>query len=123
MFATTLKTVAIATAVVIATAGASMAATYAWVDHDAKVRAKAGHIGPAVNWVEEGQKVKIIDQKKNFYKIQIPGQDGWVHADVLDWSKPGPFPFPSGDYGYGYGYGGSFCVNGTNASFCLSGGY
>jgi uncharacterized protein YraI len=123
MFATTLKTVALATAVVIATAGASMAATYAWVDHDAKVRANAGHIGPAVNWVEEGQKVKIIGQKNNYYKLQIPGQDGWVHADVLDWAKPGPFPFPSGDYGYGYGYGGSFCVNGTNASFCLSGGY
>lgn len=125
MFATTLKTVAIATAVVIATAGASMAATYAWVDHDAKVKKHAGGLGVTVNWVEEGQKVKILDKKQKWYKIQIPGQDGWVHANVLDWAKPGPFPgpfpFPSDDYGYGYG--GSFCVNGTNASFCLSGGY
>ena len=122
MFATTLKTVAIATAVVLATAGASMAATYAWVDHDAKVRKNPGHIGPAINWVEEGQKVKIIGQQLNYYKVQIPGKDGWVHASVLDWQKPGPnFPFPSGDYGYGYG--GSFCVEGKNASFCLSGGY
>lgn len=123
MLTRTLKIAAVAATVVIATAGASMAAQYAWVDHDAKVRKHAGHIGPVVNWVEEGQKVKIIGQKKNYYKVQIPGQDGWVHADVLSWGNPGPFPgpFPAGDFGYGYG--GSFCVNGTNASFCLSGGY
>jgi SH3-like domain-containing protein len=119
MFIRTLKTVAIATALVAATASASMAATWAWVDYDAKVRKHAG-AGVVVNWVEEGQKVKVIDKKQKWYKLQIPGNDGWVHADVLNWSKPGPFPFP-GDYGYGYG--GSFCVNGTNASFCLSAGY
>lgn len=119
MFTRTLKTIAIAAAVLATTASASMAATWAWVDYDAKVRKHAG-AGAVVNWVEEGQKVKVIDKKAKWYKIKIPGNDGWVHADVLDWKKPGPFPFP-GDYGYGYG--GSFCVNGTNASFCLSSGY
>ena len=123
MFATTLKTVAIATAVVIATAGSSMAATWAWADNDAKVWSKPAKLAKHVNWIEEGQKVKIIGHIKNYYKVQIPGQDGWVHESNLDWHKPGPgpFPFPSGDYGYGYG--GSFCVEGKNASFCLSGGY
>lgn len=114
----TLKTAALAAAVIVATAGASMAATYAWVDQDANVRKKAFAGSNIVNWVEEGQKVKIIGQQANWYKIQIPGQDGWVKKGVLDFN-PGPFPFP----GYGYGYGGSFCINGQNASFCLSGGY
>lgn len=119
MFTRTLKTIAIAAAVLATTATASMAATWAWVDHDAKVRKHPGG-GVAVNWVEEGQKVKVIDKKAKWYKLQIPGQDGWVPAHALSWNKPGPFPFPGG---YGNGYGGSFCVNGTNASFCLSTGY
>ncbi len=116
----TLKTTALAAAVIVATAGASMAATYAWVDQDANVRKKAFAGSNVINWVEEGQKVKIIGQQANWYKIQIPGQDGWVKKGVLDFN-PGPFPGPFP--GYGYGYGGSFCINGQNASFCLSGGY
>jgi uncharacterized protein YraI len=121
MFVKSLKIAALAATVIIATAGASMAATYAWVDYDTKVKLNPGHIGPTVNWVEEGQKVKIIGHKKNYYKVQIPGDDGWVHEDALNWSKPGPFPAPFP--GYGFGYGGSFCVEGKSASFCLSGGY
>ena len=124
MFAKTLKTAAIATAVVLATAGASMAAQYAWVDQDANVRKKAFNGSAVINQVWEGQKVKIIGHQGPWYKVQIPGQDGWVKKGVLDFHPgpfPGPFPFPSGDYGYGYG--GSFCVQGDNASFCLSGGY
>ncbi|MGV3491752.1 MAG: hypothetical protein ACO1OG_10565 [Devosia sp.] len=119
MIAKTLKTVALATALVVATAGASMAATYAWVDQDAWVKKNPGG-GVNVNEVYEGQQVKILAKSGIWYKIQIPGKDGWVKKNVLDFS-PGPFPGPFP--GYGYGYGGSFCVNGTNASFCLSGGY
>ncbi|MDB5538312.1 MAG: hypothetical protein JWQ89_39 [Devosia sp.] len=118
MFARTLKTAALATLVVAATAGASFAAQYAWVDNDAKVKQFHKQASPTVNWVSEGDKVKIIGSWGNWYKLQIPGQDGWVKANVLDFT-PGPGPFP----GYGYGYGGSFCINGDNASFCLSGGY
>lgn len=114
MFANTLKTAALATLVVIATAGASMAATWAYVDHDAKVKKNHALVSPTVNHVWEGQKVKVIAEWNNWYKIQIPGKDGWVKAGALDF-------YP--DYGYGYGNGGSFCINGQNASFCLSGGY
>ena len=110
----TLKTGALAAAVVIATAGASFAAQYAWVEHDANVRANHKLIAPVVNWVEEGQKVKIIGAWGNWYKIGIPGQDGWVKKGLLDFSP---------DYGYGYGSGASFCVNGDHAQFCISGGY
>lgn len=117
MFANTLKTAALATLVVVATAGASMAATYAYVDHDAKVKKNHALVSPTVNWVEEGQKVKVIGQWNNWFKIQIPGKDGWVKAGALD------FDYYDYDYGYGYGNGGSFCLNGQNAQFCLSAGY
>ena len=125
MFTRTLKIAAIATAAVIATAGASFAASFAWVDHDAKVRAHHSNGSGIVNWVAEGQKVKILDSWGNWVKIKIPGQDGWVKSGVLDYA-PGPyFPHPV-DYGYG-GYGGfgggSFCVAGDHASFCLGAAY
>jgi hypothetical protein len=124
MFTKTLKTVAIATAVVLATAGASMASSWAWVDHDANVRKKAFAGSDIINYVHEGQKVKIVGQQGPWYKIQIPGKDGWVKKGVLEFGNPGPFPGPfPADYDYPYGYGGSFCVAGSNASFCLSGGY
>jgi len=126
MFAKTLKTAAVATIVILATAGASIAAQYAWVDQDAKVRQKAIPNSVIVNHVSEGQKVKIIGQQGNWYKLQIPGKDGWVKKGVLDF-HPGPFPGPFPGYGYGYGsgygYGGSFCIDGKNAQFCLSTGY
>jgi hypothetical protein len=121
MFTRTLKTVAIATAVVLATASASMAATWAWIDHDANVHKKAFAGSQVVNWVHDGQKVKIVGQQGPWYKIQIPGQDGWVKKGVVDFN-PGPFPGPFPGYGYGYG-GGSFCIDGKGASFCLSAGY
>ena len=115
----TLKTAALATLVVIATAGVSMAAQYAYVDNNAKVKKHHMVASQTVNWVQSGQKVKIIGQWNNWYKLQIPGQDGWVKAGALDFAPQFPGPFP----GYGYGYGGSFCINGESASFCLSGGY
>jgi hypothetical protein len=118
MFARTLKTAAVAAVVLVATAGASMAAQYAWVDHNAKVKKHHTLASQTVNWVAEGQKVKVIGSWGNWYKLQIPGKDGWVKSHVLDFQPfPGPFP------GYGYGYGGSFCISGDSASLCLSGGY
>jgi uncharacterized protein YgiM (DUF1202 family) len=117
----TLKTAALATLVVLATAGVSMASQYAWVENNTKVKQYHNKNSNSVNWVQAGQKVKIIDQWNNWFKLQIPGQDGWVKAGALDFAPQ--FPFPGYGYGYGGGYGGSFCVNGQNASFCLSGGY
>lgn len=115
----TLKTAALATLVVIATAGVSMASQYAWVENNTKVKQWHKQNSANVNWVQVGQKVKIVGQWNNWYKLQIPGQDGWVKGNVLDFAPQLPGPFP----GYGYGYGGSFCINGDSASFCLSGGY
>lgn len=108
----TLKTGALAIALVVATAGASFAATYAWVDQDSKVKYKHNGGAATVNYVYEGQKVKIVDSWNNWYKIKIPGKDGWVKKHVLSFG-----------YDWEDDYGGSFCINGDHASFCISGGY
>lgn len=108
----TLKIAALAATVVLATAGASFAATYAWVDQDANVRKNHTNISQVVNYVEEGQKVKIIGQAGNWYKIQIPGKDGWVKAGALDFNYQ-----PDWNPNYNDA---SFCVNGQYASFCIS---
>ena len=119
MFTRTLKTVAIAAAVVIATASASFAAQYAWVDQDANVKFKPKHNSQTVNWVGEGQKVKIIAQNGNWLKIQIPGKDGWVKAGVLDFAPAWDDDYD--DYGYGYGGpGASVCIGGPYGSLCVS---
>lgn len=110
-----LKTVAIATAVVLATAGASMAATWAYVDKTAKVYQDHSKASSHVNWVHEGQKVQVIGQWKDWYKLKLKGPDGWVRYNVIDFDyyddyypvKPKP------------GFGSSFCIDGKNAQFCL----
>ena len=107
---TIIKTAALALVAIIGTASAASAAQYAWADQNAKVRQNHFNGAPSVNWIEEGQKVKVVGQWNNWYKISIPGPDGWVKASVLDWNN---FPNPQPN-------GGSFCVNGNNASFCIN---
>jgi hypothetical protein len=122
MFATTLKTAALAAALVLATAGSSFAATYAWVDQGSHVKHNHFQVAPTVNHVSPGQKVKIIGQWNNWYKIQIPGPDGWVKKSALDFSPWGNGNWGNGNWGNGnWGNGGGqFCINGQHASFCIS---
>lgn len=119
MFARAFKTAAIAALVVVGTASVSLAATWAYVDQPAKVRIKPSNGAQAVNQVWVGQKVKVIGNWNNWVKVQIPGKDGWVKAHVLDYGPVWPVKpnYP------GYPSGGSFCINGQNAQFCISGGY
>ena len=112
MFTRTLKTVAITTAVVIATASASFAAS-AWVDHDAKVKFKPKNNSQTVNWVSEGQKVTIIGHSGNWVKVKIPGKDGWVKESALDYTFPVYDDFYDGD-------GASVCIGGPYGSLCVS---
>lgn len=112
MFTRTLKTAAIATVAVILTAGASMAAQYAWVDHDAKVKFKPKHNSQTVNWVQEGQKVTILAHAGNWVKVKIPGKDGWVRANALDYAPfPNNNPWPNN--------GGQVCFNGQYGYVCI----
>ena len=111
MFARTLKTAAIAVVAIVATAGVSMAAQYAWVDYDAKVKHKPTNKSQTVNWVHEGQQVKIVAQNGNWVKIKIPGDDGWVKAGVLDYAPfPNNNPWPNN---------GQVCFNGQYGYICL----
>ncbi len=116
----TLKTAALAAAVVFATAGASMAATYAYVEDDSYVRSNHYTTSPKVNTVYEGDKVRVIGQWNNWYKLSITGPDGWVRGSVLD------FDYFDDDYvppKPGYGFGSQFCVEGKKAQFCLGTNY
>lgn len=106
----TLKTAALALVAIVGTASAASAAQFAYADQNAKVRLFHKNTSPSVNWIEEGQKVQIIGEWNNWYKIKIPGQDGWVKASVLDFAPAPDFPVN----------GGSFCVNGKDASFCIN---
>jgi hypothetical protein len=123
MFARSFKVAALAAAVVVATAGASFAATIGYIDYDTKVKADHFNGASTVNWVSEGQKVTILDQHKGWFYVKIPGQDGWIKADAVDfkkWKGPkGPQWDVDYGYGYGYGFGGSACVDGKNVSFCI----
>ena len=107
----TLKIAALATTVLLATAGSSFAATYAWMNYDSKVRNSHTTQSSVINYADEGQKVKVVDSWGNWYKIQIPGKDGWVKAGALDFDNWNGPVNPSAQ----------FCFNGPNASFCISG--
>lgn len=111
----TIKTGVLAIVLVAATAGVSMAAQYAWVDQDAKVKFKPKNNSQTVNWVSEGQQVKIIGSWGNWYKLQIPGKDGWVKAGALDWNYNGW----DDDDDYGNGNGNHVCLNGQYGSLCI----
>ena len=108
----TLKIAAVATVVVLASASASFAATFAWVNYDSKVRNQHTTQSMVVNYVDEGQKVKVVGSWGNWYKIQIPGKDGWVKANALDFDN---WQDPINDASA------SFSINGPNASVCISG--
>ncbi len=118
MFTRTLKTVALAAAVIVATAGASLAATYAWVDNDTYLYKKHQTNSPKIGYAWEGQKVKVLNTWNNWVKIKANGDTGWVKENKLDWS-----PYPVMDPYYGGFGGGQICAGGDNASFCLSVGY
>ena len=108
-----LKTGALAIVLVVATASASLAAT-AWMDQDSSVRHKPFKIAKKVNWVHEGQKVHVVAEHKGWYKIKIPGKDGWVHKGAIDFK-------PDWDNDWDNA-GASFCIKGDKAQFCISGG-
>lgn len=115
MFAHTVKTVAIAAVVVFATAGASFAAQYAWVDQGTNVKKLHKNVSQTVNHVSAGEKVKIIGSWNNWYKIQIPGPDGWVRKHTVSLNNWNNNPWPNNG-----GNGGQICFNGQYGSVCLS---
>jgi len=117
MFTRTLKTVAIAATVLVATVGVSMASQYATIKQNVSVYKQHKLQSDIINTAWEGDVVSVAQQWKDWYYIIVTGKDGWVRGKYLDFDY-GP------DYGPGlYGPGGSFCLNGQNAQFCFSTGY
>ena len=110
----TLKIAALAATVVLATAGASFAATYAWVDYNSKVRNShtTQSIGRQLRRRRpEGEGHRLVGQ---LVQDPDPGQ-GWLgeggRARLRQLEPAEQQQQPNA----------SFCVNGPNASFCISG--
>jgi len=123
-----LKVATLSLVTIALTAGVSFAAQTAWMDDDANVKKNPKSNSQTVNWVNEGQKVKVVSCQGSWCKLQIPGDDGWVRKSDIDFNNYKPYPNkphygPGYGYGYGpgygYGFGGSACVGGKNASFCI----
>jgi SH3-like domain-containing protein len=118
-----LKTALAAGLVMIATAGTALAAPlYGYLEDDARVRGNHSTYSPTVNWVVEGDRVLIVGEWGNWYKVKIPGPDGWVRKSMIsfhrqhnwddDWNDNW------GNHG-GPGVSSSFCLNNDNAQFCF----
>ena len=112
-----LKTGAIAATAILMSVTGSMAATYAYVDYDAKVKKSWSSSSPTVDWVEEGDKVQVLQYtKKNggWFKINPPGPNntGWVKKNVLDLDY---------DYDYDPKPGVEFCFTGPLGYVCVKG--
>ena len=116
MFNRTLKIAALATALVVGTAGVSMAAQYAWVDHDTYLYEHKNTGSDHVGYADEGEKVKVLNISGNWVKIKDDGDIGWVKKSKLDWA-PSFVDYPYDGYGYGYG---EVCAGNSKASFCFS---
>ena len=79
-----LKTGALAAAIVFATATSSLAATWALVEQDSYIRANHSSSSSIVNDVEEGDVVQVIGHWGNWYKLAIPGPNGWIRDYKLE---------------------------------------
>ncbi len=107
-----LKTGAIAAAIVLATASASLAATWGVVTQNSPVRSNHYNASAVVNSVNFGQPVQIVNSWGNWYKIQIPGPDGWVRKNRVSINPAPPPPSP--------GPGVQFCFNGPFGYLCIN---
>ena len=102
-----LKSLALATSLLVATAGGSFAAT---IDGNTPVKAGPHKWEDTVQWAFDGQDVKILKCKGAYCYVKISGPDGWVRKADIDFGYgPGPFP-PSGPYGCIYGPYGYVCI-------------
>ena len=106
------KTAAIAATLVVASVSAASAATWAYVDHDAKVRYNHYNSSPAVSWVDEGDVVKVIGKWNNWYRIDPPGPNnaGWVRNYVLDFDYEDDPSTPGVQFCFNNGFG-QICLN------------
>jgi len=106
-----LKTGAIAAVIVLATASASLAATWGVVTQNSAVRANHSNAAAIVNSVSFGQPVQIVNSWGNWYKIKVPGPDGWVRKNRVSLNPAPPPPSSPGV---------QFCFNGPFGYLCVN---
>ncbi len=105
-----LKTGALAATMILATASTSFAATWAMVEVDSVIRANHSNASAVVNSVDEGDVVQIIGSWGTWYKVSIPGPNGWIKKSKLDLD----FVDDPSDPGV------QFCFHGPLGYFCVN---
>ena len=115
-----IKTAALAAAVLVATVGGSFAAT---IDGNTPVKDAPAKWANTVQWAQDGEHVKVLQCQGGYCLVKINGPDGWVKKADIDFNNggynPGPFP-PYGYPPYGYGYGNPVgCVYGPYGYVCI----
>lgn len=85
----TLMTGLVAASVLLGTAGASFASQYAYIDHDTKLKQYHSKNSDTLDWLNEGQKVKVLSDWNNWVKIKVYGEIGWVKDSAIDWNYGG----------------------------------
>ena len=112
-----IRTGILATVLILATAGASLAAT-AWADGDVRVKEEPWRSSDTLGWLEDGQRVSTDGCRRGWCKIKLRGPDGYVREDDLEFrrahrdSDPDvEFCIGGGGPGGGGGFGfGSLCI-------------
>jgi hypothetical protein len=116
-----LKTLAVAGAMLVASATGAFASSYAYFDHDTKLFDKWANV---VGYGDGGDQVKVIKCNVDlgfsydFCKVKYHGWKVYVKESAIEWGYQDPTPYPSnpqvcvwGFYNGVWGYGGGFCVN------------
>lgn len=92
-----IKAGAVAAAMLTATASGAFAfaPVSGTFNYDAPIKADHFFGAPTVNWANEGDDLTIISKFGNWYKVKVPGPDGWVKKSAVDLDYyPTPTPYP-----------------------------
>lgn len=110
-----LKSVAVAGVILLATVGGAFAAH---LNTDTKLLDGPSKWASVIDWVSYGDHVKVYSCGQSYCYVKINGEQGYVKKWAIDfnngpknpWPKnPGPFP-PYGPYGCVYGPYGYVCI-------------
>jgi hypothetical protein len=103
-----LKTGAIAAAMLLASVGGAFAAT---IDFNTPVKNGPHNWAPTLQWASFGDHVQVLNCQGQYCFVKIAGPDGWVKKTAISFGGPGPFPGPyPAPYGCFYGPYGYVCI-------------
>ena len=82
----TLKTTALAIALVLGTSAGAFAAV-AYVEEDTKVKEDPWKSSDTLAWADEGEKVYCDDFENGYAYCERDGKDGWIKKSDLEFKK------------------------------------